>query len=181
MIRSGANKARAPKYAQIERERRWRVDPARRPPVDGLSHILIEDRYITGTRLRLRRMTESATGACALKLTKKYEADDPLARPIVTAYLTEAEYAVFAALPAATLVKRRYKLLEQGAPFSLDVFEGPLAPLELAEIEQADEDALKTLQPPAWAVSEVSHDRRYEGGALAGQGRQLIHAGACPA
>ncbi|MFM9827864.1 MAG: hypothetical protein ACKVOB_03845 [Sphingomonas sp.] len=169
MIRAAGGGAAAPKYAHVERERRWLVDPARRPALAGLPPVLIDDRYFTGTRLRLRRMTD-ASGACALKLTKKYDAADPLARPIVTAYLTEAEYAVFAALPAAILVKRRYALVDSGVRFSLDVFGGGLAPLELCEIEWADDAGLRALQPPDWAVREVSSDPRYQGSALAMNG-----------
>ncbi len=169
MIGTVCGEAEAPKYAHIERERRWLVDPARRPALAEAPPVLIEDRYITGTRLRLRRMT-AVSGACALKLTKKYDAADPLARPIVTAYLTAAEYAVFAALPAAALVKRRYLLIDCGASLSLDVFDGALAPLELCEIECPDDAGLRALQPPAWAVREVSSDPRYQGAALAQNG-----------
>ena len=63
--------ARDPKYARVEFERRWLVDASARPPLDGLSFTLIEDRYIEGTRLRLRRMARGAR--TVLKLTKKYE------------------------------------------------------------------------------------------------------------
>ena len=126
MMRTGETEARNPKYAHIERERRFLVDPRRRPDLAGRRAILIEDRYITGTRLRLRRMTDGATGETAVKLTKKYEAADPLARPIVTTYLSEAEFALLAALPALPLVKRRYPLQLDEGEMGIDVFEGPL-------------------------------------------------------
>lgn len=160
-----------PKYAFIERERRWRVDPAARPDLSALPFVLIEDRYLTGTRIRLRRMTDSATAGRALKVTKKYEADDPLARPIVTIYLTEAEYALLADLPGRSLVKRRYVLQEKEMMFSLDRFLGPLDGLELAEIELEDDATLRALRAPSWAIRDVSEDARYQGGALAISGR----------
>jgi CYTH domain-containing protein len=165
-MRTGADEAEAPKYAHLERERRWRVNPARRPSLPEAS-LLVEDRYIDETRLRLRRVTEMATGRKALKLTKKYEADDPLARPIVTAYLTDAEYAVFESLPARGLAKQRYHVKEGEHGFILDCFLGPLAGLELTEIECADDAGLRALLPPLWAGREVSHDPRYQGGMLA--------------
>lgn len=154
------------KYARRELERRWRADPARRPPTGELAFVTIEDRYLTGTRLRLRRMTRS-DGWSARKLTKKYETDRPEARPIVTTYLTEAEYTVFAALPAHPLEKRRYHVPFAGRYWSLDVFEGRLAGLELAEVEVADEAALAALVPPPWATKEVTHDPRFQCGVLA--------------
>lgn len=153
------------KYARPELERRWRADPALRPSVETLDWVLIEDRYLTGTRLRLRRMTRG-DGWSACKLTKKYETDRPEARPIVTTYLTEAEYALFAALPAHPLRKRRYHPLIEGRYWSLDLFEGPLAGLELVEVEAPDEAALAALVPPRWATKEVTHDPRYQCGSL---------------
>jgi CYTH domain-containing protein len=156
-----------PKYARIEFERRWLVDAAARPSLDGAPSTLIEDRYIVGTRLRLRRMSRPDLGEVKWKLTKKYECDDPSARPIVTAYLTAAEHASLAALPAHPLRKTRHHLLIDGIWWSLDRFEGPLAGLETIEAEAADEAALAALVPPSWAAKEVTHDARYQCGALA--------------
>ncbi len=160
-MRTLADEAITAKYAHIERERRWLVDPVWPPNLAGIPGTTIADRYITGTRLRLRRMT--ADGVVALKLTKKYDAPDPTARPIVTAYLTDAEFNVFAALPAAALTKTRYTV----AGFSLDVFAGALAGGMLVEIEAGDAAALAAIVPPPWAAAEVTHDARYGGGALA--------------
>jgi len=111
-------------------------------------------------------MTRSG-GWTACKLTKKYETDRPEARPIVTTYLTEAEYTVFAVLPAHPMRKRRYHFPVDGRYWSLHLFEGPLAGLELVEVEAPDEAALAALVPPPWAAKEVTHDPRYQCGALA--------------
>jgi CYTH domain-containing protein len=165
-MRTGADEAQYPKYAHIERERRWLVDSRLRPDLSQTPYVLIEDRYITGTRLRLRRMTDSVSGDASLKLTKKYEADDPLARPIVTAYLSEEEFAVFGAMPGTVLIKRRYNV----DGFSVDCFDGSLSGLELAEIEWADDHGLRAVSPPLWAIREVSHDPEYQGGALVTNG-----------
>ena len=154
----------SPKYARFELERRWLVDPAARPSVEGMDFTLIEDRYLDGTRMRLRRMTRTA--GAVLKLTKKYDTERPEARPIVTAYLTAAEYALFAALPAHALRKRRYHFPVDGRYWSFDLFEGPLAGLELVEVEAPDEAALAALVPPPWAAKEVTHDPRYQCGTL---------------
>lgn len=170
MIRTGEDEAAAPKYAHIERERRWLVDPGRRPSLDGLPYVLIEDLYIDGTRLRLRRMVDG-TGAATCKLTKKYEAADPTARAIVTAYLTEGEYAVLAGLPGQRVSKQRYAIECDGRRFSLDRFGGPLAPLELLEIEWLDSAGLHAIAAPEWTRREVSYDPAYQGGALAAQGQ----------
>jgi len=169
-MRALADEMESPKYAHLERERRWLVDPGARPPLDGLPFVDIDDHYVRGTRLRLRRMADGTSGAQSLKLTKKYDCADALARPIVTAYLTEAEYASLAILTADPLAKRRYRIAEQGVEYSLDVFAGPLAGLEQLECEAADGPALAALQPPSWAAREVTADRRFEGATLAANG-----------
>jgi CYTH domain-containing protein len=169
-LRTGDDEAREPKYAYAERERRWLVDPRALPKLTSAAHILVEDRYIDGTRLRLRRLTHGATGTVALKLTKKYETADALARPIVTAYLDEGEYAALATLPARLLTKHRYHIWIDGCEFSYDRFLEPLDGLHLVEIEWPDDAGLRALQPPAWAVREVSEDPRYQGGTLVRDG-----------
>ena len=156
-----------PKYARIELERRWLVDTAARPPLGGAWMTLIEDRYIDGSRMRLRRMSRPDLNEVKWKLTKKYECEDPAARPIVTSYLTEREYEVLAALPARPMRKCRYHLPIGDRFWSLDLFEGALAGLELVETEAIDEAELGELVPPGWATKEVTHDRRYQCGALA--------------
>ena len=155
-----------PKYARLELERRWLVDRAARPSIDGAYTTLIEDRYIDGTRMRLRRMSRPDLGETKWKLTKKYECEDASARPIVTTYLTEAEYALLRALPARELVKLRHHLELDGLWWSLDLFEGRLAGLELIEAEVADTTALAALVPPVWTTKEVTHDPRYQCGSL---------------
>jgi CYTH domain-containing protein len=169
-MRALADEMQSSKYAHVERERRWLVDPASRPPLDGLDWVLIEDRYIRGTRMRLRRMSNSVTGERSLKLTKKYDSPDPLARPIVTAYLTEAEHALLSTLEADPLTKRRYSIAVGGFEWSLDLFAGPLEGLELLEIEAPDAQSLTRLTPPGWVRAEVSSDSNYEGGTLARRG-----------
>ena len=169
MIRDAPDESARPKYAHVERERRWLIDRAALPPLSEPG-VLIEDLYMTGTRLRLRRVS-GTNGATVLKLTKKYEADDPLARPIVTAYLDAAEYDALATLPAFPLVKRRYPVTSGDVMYSVDIFEEALAGLVLAEIEWPDDAGLRALPSPPGALREVSGEQRYQGGALASSGR----------
>ena len=158
---------REPKYAHLELERRWLVDSAKRPLLDSHPATLIEDRYIDGTRLRLRRMTRLDLGEVICKLTKKYDCRDPSARPIVTSYLTESEHHVMRVLPARELVKHRYRLAVGGRVWSLDVFQGRLAGLEVIECETEDPASLAALTRPDWALREVTHLPQWQCGALA--------------
>ena len=156
-----------PKYARIERERRWLVDTAARPALPDAWVTQIDDRYLAGTRMRLRRMERTDLGETKWKLTKKYECADPSARPIVSVYLTEPEYGLLRSLPAHELVKRRLHFTHRGQLWSLDVFAGALAGLELVECEAPDEAALTRLQPPEWVLREITDLPHWQGGALA--------------
>jgi CYTH domain-containing protein len=165
MLRGLDEELQNAKYAHIERERRFLVDSLRRPNLIGARFYLIEDRYIDTTRFRLRRMTDSLTGRVVMKLSKKYDVADVTARPLTTAYLSAAEYALFEGLPSHLLRKRRYPV-ETPHGFGIDLFEGELAGLELAEIEFADAASGLAIAPPDWTIREVTHDPRYQGGNL---------------
>ncbi len=167
MLRGLDEELAAHKYSHVERERRFLVDPLKRPSLDGCRSILIEDLYIADTRCRLRRMTDRVGGRVVLKLSKKYDVADPLARPLVTTYLTLQEYALFAALPGHWLRKRRHTVPSASGEFGGDLFEGSLAGLELAEIEQPDAASLAAVPVPEWARAEVTYDLGFQGGKLA--------------
>ena len=139
------------KYAIIERERRFLCRTM--PPGDVVKVARIRDRYIDGTRLRLREMKQS--DGVFYKLTQKIPEDQRL----TTIYLSRAEYDVFAQLPAHTLAKTRHSI----PPFGVDVFEGELAGLLIAEAELDDDDAMARLPRPPWGV-EVTNDVRFTGG-----------------
>ena len=106
-------------------------------------------------------------GRVVLKLSKKYDVPDPLARPLVTTYLTSEEDALFAALPGHWLRKRRHAVPSASVEFEIDLFEGALAGLELAEIEQTDAASLAAVQLLEWARSEVTYDPDFQAGMLA--------------
>ena len=160
----------APDYARVELERRWLVEKARHPALEGAYMTLIHDRYIDGTRLRLRRMSRPDLNETKWKLTKKYECKAPRARPIVSTYLTEPEYDLLRTLPARELVKRRYHLELGGRWWSVDLFEASLSGLALVECEAEDRAALDALVPPDWASREVTDLPQWQGGALAAAG-----------
>jgi len=150
-----------PRYAKLELERRWLVDQARLPDLSEAAFRRIDDLYLDGGRLRLRAIAHP-DGARELKLGKKYERTHPAGGPITTLYLTEGEYAAFAVLPGARLVKRRYAV----DGFSLDVFELALTGLILAEVEVDSSAALSEIVPPPWARREVTEDPFFTGGSL---------------
>jgi CYTH domain-containing protein len=155
-----------PRYSRIEHERRFLVGEAWRTLCTG-PHRLLLDRYITGTRMRLRRIAASDGGPPEYKLCKKYGPLTDSAEAIVNIYLTEAEYRLFDAAPGSIIEKRRYHRDVEGIRYAVDVFAGGLSGLVIAEVETEDAAALAALVPPLWAMREITGDPWFRGGHLA--------------
>lgn len=160
-----ANRNLAPqagKYARYELERRWLLE---RLPELADAGSLIVDRYIEGTRLRLRHAEPPHE---QFKLSQKEAPAPPdyALTVITTIYLTSQEYDVFAALPARELRKRRH----HSGRYSIDVFGGELEGLILAETEFPSEEEMRAHPIPDFAVRDVSDDVRYTGGWLVENG-----------
>lgn len=151
------------KYAAVERERRWLC--AGLPDLPVLRAEAIEDLYVDGSRLRLRRATPVGGGEPILRLSKKADLA-PDKRLITTLYLSPAEYALFDGLPGRVLRKTRHYYAAGDVTLSVDRFEGALAGLFLAEAEFIDDTAMAAFADPAFAVREVTGDPRYTGGEL---------------
>jgi len=155
--------ASLPKYSLIERERRFLVDRS------GLGDLLarpfrhVHDTYIENSLMRLRQVSGPEDGEIVYKLCKKYEPLSPSETPITNIYLSLREYEVLANLGGRQITKRRYGVHNGGRFYSVDVFEGVLEGLVLAEADMADSDAPDF---PAWIVRDVTADRRFTGGEL---------------
>lgn len=151
------------KYARVERERRFLL--AGPPPAPAVTASRrITDRYLPGTRLRLRRVDYSGSGACEFKFTQKVPASRPgfVQGLITSTYLSAAEYDLLASLPAEVLCKCRLSV----PPLSIDVFDPPLHGLVLADVEFSTDEAAESFLPPPAAIAEVTDDARFTGGNL---------------
>ncbi|MCB0018858.1 MAG: hypothetical protein KDE09_13795 [Anaerolineales bacterium] len=159
---------RAGKYARIERERRYHLMTL---PVDlpaGAPYHLISDRYLTGTRLRLRQVTDVHGNIVARKLTQKelvanLEADETV---ITNIYLNDAEFRQLVRLPGALLEKRRYEYVWEGRHYAVDQFLGPLTGLLLAEIEDRFDGQSWPPAQPSFVWQDVTRDPLFRGGHL---------------
>ncbi|CAH1661752.1 MULTISPECIES: hypothetical protein [Hyphomicrobiales] len=154
-----------PKYAQLEHERRFLI--AVSPDLSDLPFRLIEDLYISATRMRLRAIIHSCGQQVEFKLCKKYPMENLFSGAIVNVYLTEAEYAVLAQLPGKRIRKRRHRLEFAAAAFAVDVFEDQLAGLILCEVEAASAEDLQSIPTPSWLGQEVTADPFFRGANLA--------------
>jgi hypothetical protein len=159
------------RYAREERERRWVL----RALPDGLDDgVRITDHYLPGTGLRLRRM-ESGTEVVR-KLGQKVRPNpaSPAVVKLTNMYLSEEEYVHLVGLGGAALHKTRWRGPPPDRSMAIDQFHGPLAGLVLAELEVEPDAALG--HPPLLALTEVTDDDRFSGGALAGLNAQAAAA-----
>lgn len=155
-IRERAVTGRLPlKYARAETERRFLV----RAVPAGVTRVSeITDRYIDGTRLRLREVTTD--GTTTRKLGHKVRLGTGPGRIAHTSvYLDDAEWAVLCRLPARILRKRRHHIERDGVVLAVDQFQdGSL----VAEIDGGDE---RPADPPGWldVLREVTDDEAFTG------------------
>ncbi len=91
---------------------------------------------------------------------------------ITSMYVTRDGFRVLAQLPARTLTKMRYS----APPFGIDVFDGLLEGLILAEVEFDSAEAAEAFVAPSFAVAEVTTDERFTGGRLARATREDINS-----
>lgn len=134
---------------------------------------LIRDLYISGATLRLREISEAGKDP-VFKLTQKLPAPGAGARQgwITTMYVAAEEYRLIAQLPGKALTKTRFSV----PPFGVDVFQGELEALCLAEAEFESAEQADALTIPSWVLAEATDDRRFTGGELAQTSRERLRA-----
>ena len=167
------------KYACLEFERRFLLRELPSDLAGQTNGWLIIDRYIVDTRLRLRRMITLDSEQIVFKFGQKYHAPSQggAETTLTNLYLDEKEYDCLSKLEAREVVKRRYRYVNRGLEYGIDVFEGELSGLILAELECETESDCERLQTPSFALREVTDDLFFRGGFLAKLTRAEFEAG----
>jgi CYTH domain-containing protein len=156
------------KYARVERERRYLLQDLPEGLTRPDPHVQITDNYITGTRLRLRKVREPRTNKWTVKLTQKF-APDPrdFSRTIVTnIYLNALEVETLGISDANEIRKNRYLFEFEGRKWSVDMFLGDLFGLVLAEVSFETDEKLDGFPKPPFAVADVTNIELFTGGRL---------------
>ena len=156
------------KYARVERERRYLLQDL----PDGLTradpHLQITDNYVTGTRLRIRKVRDPRSNKWIVKFTQKF-APNPgdFSRTVITnIYLNALEAETLAVFDANEIRKNRYSFEFDGRKFSVDMFLGDLFGLVLAETSFETDEALDSFAKPAFAIADVTNNELFTGGKL---------------
>ena len=156
------------KYARIERERRYLLQDLPEGLTRASPHLQITDNYITGTRLRLRKVREPQTNKWTVKLTQKFapNSEDLSLTVITNIYLNALETEMLAVSDANEIRKNRYPFEFAGRQFSVDMFLGDLFGLVLAEVSFATDEEVKDYAKPSFAIAEVTNNELFTGGKL---------------
>lgn len=157
------------KYARVERERRYLLRDLPEGITRADPHLQITDNYMTGSRLRLRKVREPQTNKWTAKLTQKFAPDpNDLSRTIITnTYLNALEAETFSTLFNSNEIrKNRYHFEFEGRQFSADMFLGDLFGLVLAEVSFETDEELDNFPVPAFAIADVTNEPLFTGGEL---------------
>ena len=156
------------KYARVERERRYLLPDLPEGLTRADHHLQITDNYITGTRLRIRKVRDPRTNKWVVKFTQKFAANPgDLSQTIITnTYLNAIEAETLAIFEANEIRKNRYPFEFGGRKFSVDMFLGDLFGLVLAEVSFDTDEELDRFPKPAFALAEVTNNEIFSGGKL---------------
>ena len=156
------------KYARVERERRYLLQDLPEGLTRADPHLQITDNYITGTRLRLRKVREPRTNKWTVKFTQKFAPNaEDLSRTVITnTYLNALEAETLSVFNANEIRKNRYYFEFEGRKFSVDMFLGDLFGLVLAEVSFDSDEELDLFRKPPFALAEVTDDPVFTGGRL---------------
>ncbi len=156
------------KYARVERERRFLLRDMPEPLTRASEHVQIWDNYLTGTRLRLRKIRTPRTKKWTMKLTQKFAPASPdFSRTVITnMYLSAYEYEVLSVFEGNEIRKNRYPFEYEGRKYSIDVFLGALWGLVLAETDFETDEEMDGFKLPPFAAADVTNEELFTGGKL---------------
>ena len=156
------------RYARVERERRYLLRDLPEGMTRADPHVQITDNYITGSRLRLRKVREPRTNKWTVKFTQKFAPDpNDLSRTIITnTYLNALEAETLSIFNSNEIRKNRYKFEFDGREFAVDMFLGDLFGLVLAEVSFETDEELESFPKPPFALVDVTNEELFSGGRL---------------
>jgi len=155
-----------------EIERKWLVRDL--PMLRELKREQIIQGYLAiasdGTEVRIRRKGN--------KYFETVKSRGGLIRDEIEVEISEDQFCMlWPATEGRRLEKIRYALEWNGYQLEIDVYQGSVAGLVIAELEFASSEESKRFSPPAWLGKEVTGDNRYKNSTLALNGTGALHMG----
>ena len=145
-----------------EIERKWLVREL--PKLTELKHVRIVQGYLAissdGTEVRVRRIGD--------KCFETVKSQGGLTRDETEVEISQEQFlALWPSTEGRRLEKTRYTMKENGCQLELDVYQGSLTGLVVAEIEFESAEESQRFSPPSWFGQEVTEDKHYKNSNLA--------------
>ena len=159
---------KAPRSTEVERKFRI-FNPPYGESLREYEKDRIRQGYIAieegGTEVRIRRRTKSSMDE-SFTLTVKSKGG--LARYEDEVDVSHEQFSkLWPATEGRRVEKTRFKIPHEGRLIELDVYEGDLNGLCVAEVEFPDEEAASKFNPPEWFDLEVTEDKAFKNQQLA--------------
>jgi adenylate cyclase len=151
----------------VEIERKFKVAEGWEVPT-GASSVYLRQAYLSplGADIEIRVRAKGPARVMTVKAPD--EAGDFLVRREVEFEIDDDTFAQLWELARQDrLSKRRWKVLLDGATAVVDVYDGALAGLRVAEVEFDSVDAARTFKPPDWFGDELTGDPAWSNRELA--------------
>jgi len=132
------------------------------PLTPASSHLQIFDRYIAGTRLRIRSIRDPYDGSWTRILQQPAVSPDQ-----VGIHLNAAEHNIFKHLPGTEVRKNRYFHEFDNRSFAFDIYLGDLLGLKTAKVGFETTEDLGHFIPPRFTLYDVTDNAFFEGASLA--------------
>lgn len=146
----------------MEIERKFLIDMKQLPfrPEDFPCRHIEQGYLCTEPVVRIRRDNE--------KYFLTYKSKGLMVREEYNLPLTQEAYEHLISKADGRIIrKKRYVIpMEDSLNLELDIFEGDLAPLVLAEIEFPDEETAQSYEAPDWLGEDVTYSARYHNSSL---------------
>jgi CYTH domain-containing protein len=155
------------KTAQSEFHRLFLIEKLPEPLGPASRHLQILDRYIDGTRIRLRQMRDPYSNERTQILQKRIEPSTGTESRSAEIHLDDHEYSLFDQFGGREIRKNRYFHEFDLVMYAFDVYLGPLKGLNLARVDFETGDAALDLAPPGFSVIEVTNEPFFAGKHLA--------------
>ena len=127
----------------------------------------IRQGYITGGRDSIEVRLRKKVNVCTITV----KSGQGLEREETEVELTGDQFNTLWPLTKDRRIEKiRYEIRIKGAVVELDIYQGPLEGLKIAEIEFPSVKESESFEPPDWFSSEVTEDESYKNKNLAGFG-----------
>lgn len=155
------------KTAQSEFHRLFLIEKLPEPLGPASRHLQILDKYIEGTRIRLRQMRDPYSNERTQMLQKRIEPSTGAETRSAEVHLDDHEYSLFDHFSGQEIRKNRYFHEFDLVAYAFDMYLGQLKGLKLARAEFETGDEGRDFTPPDFSVIEVTNELFFSGEHLA--------------